>query len=74
MKLAAYLKAEGLTQQEFANRVGISKRAVSMYAQGHRLPRPPILARIRKITNEQVTYDDFVSDETETVSGEPTAC
>jgi hypothetical protein len=36
-----------------------SERAVYRYIDGSRIPRPPIIARIRLVTAGKVTADDF---------------
>lgn len=62
MKLETYRRLHGLSQAQFALRAGISQRAVTNYERG-RIPRLEILNKIRKATDEQVSYDDFGEQE-----------
>ena len=39
-----------------------SERAIYRYMDGSRIPRPPIIARIRLVTAGAVTADDFFTD------------
>lgn len=48
------LDAEGLFESEFADRIGISKTAVSMYLKGRRVPKLVILMRISKEFNVSI--------------------
>ncbi len=59
MKLNDYLGWKSLTHSEFAEIVGSSQQAVTLWATGQRIPRPRWMAAIRKATNTAVTADDF---------------
>ncbi len=59
MKLAAYLKGRKITQEAFAELLGVSQGDVSRYAAGTRMPRPGIMAKITAATHGEVTPNDF---------------
>lgn len=60
MKLSEYLKQEALTASAFADRVGVTHVAIVRYLNGARRPDWPTLHRIVKVTNGQVTANDFM--------------
>jgi transcriptional regulator with XRE-family HTH domain len=60
MTLADFLSKNGLSHSAFAEKIGVSQAAVNRYAKGRRIPRPAVLARIRKETSGIVTADDFM--------------
>lgn len=57
--LSAYLRAEGLTEIDFGQRIGVTQAAVNRYRLGHRIPRPAVLRRIAEATGGIVTANDF---------------
>lgn len=59
MKLRAYLREQGIKTEDFAKRLKVSKSAVAMWERGERMPRRDALARIAKITDGEVTANDF---------------
>jgi transcriptional regulator with XRE-family HTH domain len=59
MKLARYLAARGMTQAEFAARIGVTPDTVSLWVNEHKLPRPPRLAAIIRVTRAKVGPRDF---------------
>jgi transcriptional regulator with XRE-family HTH domain len=59
MKLAEYLEKNHLSAVEFARSLKISSQRVGAYVRGERIPRPAMLQRIIKATNQQVTANDF---------------
>lgn len=61
--LDTWLKASGLTHEQFAKMIGVSQAAVSLYRTGQRLPRRPILRAIATATGGAVMPNDFVPDE-----------
>jgi transcriptional regulator with XRE-family HTH domain len=66
MKISDWLAKADIADSEFADRIGVSRQALSRYKAGARTPRPNVLARIREATNGRVTANDFVpSDPTE---------
>ena len=59
MFLRDYLAARGLTQQEFADSVGVSRATVSYWSRGLKQPRPLHAAKIRAATHGEVTSEDL---------------
>lgn len=59
MKLAAYRKSKGITQQQFAELVGRSQGTVSSW-EGGQMPDGPALRRIFEVTGGTVTPNDFL--------------
>ena len=59
MRLPAYLERHGLSNTDFAARIGVSAEAVRRYAHGTRTPRPAVMARIAAATGGVVRPDDF---------------
>lgn len=60
MKISDWLRTSEHSDTEFADRIGVSRQALSRYKAGTRMPRPEVLARIREATGNAVTADDFV--------------
>ncbi|MGE0417307.1 MAG: helix-turn-helix domain-containing protein [Acetobacteraceae bacterium] len=60
MKLASYIKQQNLTYREFAELCGFDAAQVNRWATGKRLPTLDVVARIKVVTNGQVTADDFM--------------
>lgn len=46
----------GLTQMEFAERVGATGRAVQFWESGHRTPRSPYLFAIAELTGKPISW------------------
>ena len=65
MRLLAYLTENGLSDADFAARIGVSRQAVHRYKTGRRIPDRPIMVRISGETENQVTADDFFRVATE---------
>lgn len=66
MRLDEYLnqkKGEGLTEEAFASRVGLSQGQVNRLRRGASRPSFNTLVRIRDATEGQVTPDDFIGPE-----------
>ncbi len=59
MTLQQYLTQTGLSQQKFADLVGITQMTVSRYVHGLRLPRRAHMQRIYEVTGGSVTPNDF---------------
>jgi DNA-binding transcriptional regulator YdaS (Cro superfamily) len=59
MKLAQYLAIHRLTQAQFADRVAVSRPAVSHWVTGHRTPHTRAMAAISNATAGAVTAEDF---------------
>lgn len=45
-----YLRRSGLSQTEFARRIGVSKPTANLYVHGKRRPSPEIALRIERLT------------------------
>ena len=59
MELSDYLNSIGANPTSFAEKVGVSIKAMHRYCKKERLPRPDIMARIYKATEGKVTPADF---------------
>jgi len=59
MKLDNFIKTNGMTYEEFAKSISVAPPTVSRYAKGKRKPKDGIMRRINKVTNGQVTANDF---------------
>ena len=59
MKLKDWLIQEGLTVTEFARRMGRPQPTVWRYVNGERMPEKDAMAAIRRLTNKNVTSEDF---------------
>lgn len=59
MTLKEYLSQQGLTCEAFADKIGVKAPTAWRYANGHRIPRPTIMARIADATDGAVTAQDF---------------
>ena len=59
MRLADYLRREGLTASAFARRIGRSEATVSRILRGINRPDWSTLEAIRKATDGAVTPNDF---------------
>jgi len=60
MKLDEWMKAKNLTDMAMSKLINTSRSTVTMYRQGHRVPKPDIARRIYQVTNRKVTPSDFV--------------
>ena len=67
MKLSSYMTLKGLRDGDLAAALGeCSIGAIRKWRSGERIPRPEMMARIRRATDGQVTPDDFIfGDEAE---------
>ncbi len=59
MKLISYIEAHGLTQAEFARKIGANVMAISRYCRGEQIPRPNTMRRIVEATDGAVKPSDF---------------
>ena len=62
MKLKAYLELTQKTYRVFAAENGFDVAQVHRWASGKRSPSVAQIAEIRKATNGQVTFDDFIGE------------
>ena len=60
MQLWDYLQRHGLTQVEFAKRIGVGKNTVYRYTTGERFPNKRVMRRITDETKGKVTASDFM--------------
>ena len=70
MRLDDWLAAKKLSHEAFADRLECDRASVTRYANGQRMPRPAMLARIERETDGAVTANDFVGAVAQT---EPTS-
>ena len=61
MTLAEYLRETGLSQQEFARRVGISQPTVSALLAGRRKPSLALMEKITRATNGLIPVGSFLT-------------
>lgn len=59
MKLSAYLREKGFTDAAFAKKARLSIYAIRKYKYGKRIPRPKNMLRIKKVTANAVTEQDW---------------
>jgi hypothetical protein len=59
MKLNEYLIKNRITTEQFARQVKCSFSAVCKWRVGERMPRPKTIARIKRITKDNVTPADW---------------
>ena len=59
MTLEKYMRAHGYTDNKFADQIGVSRVAVTLYRNGLRIPRPAVMERIVDATDGQVKPNDF---------------
>lgn len=59
MKLSAWLQQSDKSDAEFARAIKVSRQALGRYKAEQRTPRPAIMARIQKATNDAVRAADF---------------
>lgn len=62
MKLLAYMKSKNLSDAAMAERIGggVTSRQVRKWKYGESLPRLPELVRITRVTDREVTAEDFL--------------
>lgn len=63
MKLKEYLKTNEIRSEDFAKSLGVSRGGVLKWITGERFPRPKALAKIEKVTDGQVTANDFTAQQ-----------
>lgn len=59
MRLGLYLKRCGITQDEFAEKMGVEQATVSRWVTGRATPDLFTVRRIRKATRGRVSYEDW---------------
>ena len=63
MKLQAYMKMAGLTDQQMAYKIEKNRANVARYRSGKQIPPLDVIARIRDVTDGAVSFDDFLPAE-----------
>lgn len=59
MQLAKYLDDNEISDAAFARSIGVERQAVGRYRAGDRFPEKQILQEIFRVTNGQVSANDF---------------
>lgn len=60
MTLNEWMNRVGMSDGEMAQRIGVSRSAISRYRSGERMPRPDTLVKLVDATNNDVSPMDFV--------------
>ena len=60
MKLSEFLEKSGVSVDEFAGKIGVTRQAVHLYLTDQRVPRKSVMAKIAKATKDQVMANDFM--------------
>lgn len=63
MQLADYLKANGISDEDFGQLIGVTRQAVHRYKTFARFPERPVLSLIFEVTEGAVTPNDFLPDQ-----------
>jgi len=53
------MRSKDMTDQQFANYIGVTRVAVTMYRNGDRIPKKEIMQNIRDFTKGKVQPNDF---------------
>jgi len=61
MKLDAYLKLTGLTEDAFGKKIGVSATAVNHWRNGARTPRVAQMQKIFRVTEGAIAPSDFIA-------------
>jgi len=59
MKLKDYRLKHGLTAEQLALAVGVTKATICRYEKGKRKPKDEIMRKISEVTKGKVTPNDF---------------
>lgn len=73
MKLAEWLKSKGVTQTEFAERIGVTSGYISQLCAEIVWPGRKVATEIARATDNAVTANDFVSANASSPSPEAAA-
>ena len=66
MDLNTYLEEKQISRPVFAEEIGVTVQALGRYLNGQRRPEWEVLKAIKKVTNGEVTADDFLEPANET--------
>jgi predicted transcriptional regulator len=61
MTLADWMRRESKTREEVADCLRVSEASVCRYLTGARMPRSSVMLRIKSMTRNEVTADDFLA-------------
>lgn len=61
MKLGTYLEKMKMTDAAFAKRIGLTIHAIRKYRSGKRIPRPPNMLKIKRVSKGEVAEADWYS-------------
>lgn len=59
MKLADWRNAAGLTQEELADKIGLTPLSIARYENGTRVPIPTVMRQLYELSGGSVTPNDF---------------
>jgi transcriptional regulator with XRE-family HTH domain len=59
MKFSDWLKSSGLTQKEFAERIGVTQSAISHLRNNRKRPSFELMVKIEKATKGKVKLNDW---------------
>lgn len=62
MNLSEWMRQQKLTDEKMAERIGVTRSAVTHYRSGLRMPAPQIMLLIEAVTNEEVTARDMMKE------------
>ena len=62
MNLHDWMKNQKLTDEKMAERLGVSRSAVTHYRSGRRMPSPQTMLLTEEITQEKVTAQDIMKN------------
>lgn len=62
MQLASYLTLRGISDSDFAERIGVKRQSLHRYKTGERFPERSVLQKIAEATNGEVTANDFMNE------------
>jgi transcriptional regulator with XRE-family HTH domain len=61
MNLHEYMKNNDINDQKLADKVGVSRSAITQYRLGDRMPKPEILVKLVAATDNEVSPLDLAS-------------
>ena len=61
MNLHEYMKNNDIKDQKLADKVGVSRSAITQYRLGDRMPKPEILVKLVAATDNEVSPLDLAS-------------
>ena len=60
MNLEEWMKRESLTDEKMAQKIGVSRSAVTHYRAGRRMPSPFTMSDIKDATKGEVKWEDMM--------------